>query len=122
MDATYPNMAVDRQAPGFLTAHDAGNQLADPARPLSASNLGAQGFGTLTMRPRASQVVAARAAWQDGRRAVVLRRPLDPGEGNGVALAPGDNVSVAFALWDGAARDRNGQKLVSIWHDLRLEK
>jgi hypothetical protein len=31
-------------------------------------------------------------------------------------------VSVAFALWDGAARDRNGQKLVSIWHDLTLEK
>jgi hypothetical protein len=27
-------------------------------------------------------------------------------------------VTIAFALWDGAARDRNGQKLVSIWHDL----
>jgi mono/diheme cytochrome c family protein len=139
VDTTYPNMAVDqypferggdgprphaagRQDSDFLTAHAAGNQLADPARPLTAGNLGAKGFGTLTMRPRASQVVSARADWQDGRWTVVLRRPLDPGAGNGVGLAPGDRASVAFALWDGAARDRNGQKLVSIWHDLVLEK
>jgi complex iron-sulfur molybdoenzyme family reductase subunit gamma len=74
------------------------------------------------MRPRASQAVTSRASWQDGRWTVVLRRPLDPGTDNGVSLAPGDRVSVAFALWDGAARDRNGQKLVSIWHDLVLEK
>ena len=30
-------------------------------------------------------------------------------------------ASIGFALWDGAARDRGGQKLVSIWHDLDLE-
>jgi hypothetical protein len=139
VDTAYPNMAVDqypferpgegprphaadRQDKDFLTAHAAGNQLADPSRPLSAANLEAKGFGTLTMRPRVSQSVTATAAWADGRWTVVLRRPLDPGAGNGVALRPGDTLSAAFALWDGAARDRNGQKLVSIWHDLRLEK
>jgi mono/diheme cytochrome c family protein len=139
VDTTYPNMAVDgypferpgdgprphaadRQDPEFLTAHAAGNQLADPSRPLSAANLEARGFGTLTMRPRTSQAVTARGDWKDGRWTVVLRRPLDPGAKGGVVVAPGDGLSVAFALWDGAARDRNGQKLVSIWHDLRLEK
>jgi hypothetical protein len=26
------------------------------------------------------------------------------------------------AVWNGAARDRNGQKSVSVWHHLVLEK
>jgi mono/diheme cytochrome c family protein len=139
VDTTYPNMAVDsypferpgegprphaadRQDRDFLAAHAAGNQLADPERARSAGNLEAKGFGTLTMRPRTSQAVTATAAWEDGRWTVVLRRPLDAGAGNGVRLEPGDRLSVAFALWDGEARDRNGQKLISIWHDLLLEK
>jgi len=138
VDNVYPNMAVDsypfekggdgprphaadQQDKDFLTAHAAGNQLADPSHPLTAGSLEAKGFGTLTMRPRASQAVTASSSWQDGRWTVVLRRPLDVGAG-GVGLAPGDRVSVAFALWDGEARDRNGQKLVSIWQDLQLEK
>jgi mono/diheme cytochrome c family protein len=139
VDSVYPNMAVDyypfekkgdgkrphatdRQDKGFLTADAAGNALADPARALTAGNLAAKGFGTLTMRSRASQAVAAGAFRKEGRWTVVLRRPLDAGAGNGLALAPADKISIAFALWDGEARDRNGQKLVSIWHDLLLEK
>jgi len=39
----------------------------------------------------------------------------------GLPLAPGSKTSVAFALWNGSAGDRNGQKLVSIWHELDLE-
>jgi hypothetical protein len=31
------------------------------------------------------------------------------------------SASIAFALWDGAVHDRNGQKQVSIWHDLKVE-
>ena len=51
-----------------------------------------------------------------------FRRPLTvPAEG-GVTLVAGDRLSIAFALWDGAARDRNGQKLVSIWHNLKVEE
>jgi DMSO reductase family type II enzyme heme b subunit len=57
----------------------------------------------------------------DGRWSVVLRRPLTVPPEAGVPLAAADRLSVAFALWDGAARDRNGQKFVSIWHDLHLE-
>jgi DMSO reductase family type II enzyme heme b subunit len=51
----------------------------------------------------------------------VLRRPLAVKPDDGVSLKPGETCSIAFALWDGAARDRNGQKLISIWHDLKLE-
>jgi DMSO reductase family type II enzyme heme b subunit len=73
------------------------------------------------MRPRVSQVTAAHGRWGAGRWTVVVRRPLQVPPDAGLALAGGDHSSIAFALWDGAAHDRDGQKLVSIWHDLELE-
>jgi DMSO reductase family type II enzyme heme b subunit len=41
---------------------------------------------------------------------------------DGISLAAGDQASVAFAVWDGAAQERDGKKLVTIWQDLVLEK
>ena len=40
---------------------------------------------------------------------------------DGVALDPGQPATVALVLWDGALRDSNGEKQVSIWQDLVLE-
>jgi DMSO reductase family type II enzyme heme b subunit len=138
VESVFPNMAVDMypfEKPGngpnrhaaanqpteFLTAKAAGNLTADTAGDVQGSNLQARGFGTLTMRPRISQAVNASGSWKEGRWTVVLRRPLQVPEGSGVELAPGEKVSIGFAVWDGSAGDRNGQKLVSIWHDLELE-
>jgi hypothetical protein len=138
VDTAYPNMAVDqypfekpgegprshaldRQPREYITAWAAGNPRSDPSRPLAVSNLEAKGPGSITIRPRIAQTVSALGSWGDGRWTVVLRRPLQVEPGAGLTLAPGDRCSVAFAVWDGAARDRNGQKLVSIWHDLELE-
>lgn len=119
----YPGLLRDKSKlpPDQYTARAAGNQLASADAHGGASSLTAKGVGSTTMRPRASQTVTAKAAWKDGRWTVVLRRPLAVGAGDGIGLAPGDRCSVAFALWDGAARDRNGQKLVTIWHDLTVE-
>jgi hypothetical protein len=144
VDTLYPNMSVDlypfelpgagprphapgRQPEDFVAARKAGNLRSDPSRDFTASNLHAQGFGSATMRPRAAQLVrahgvyAGREGGPDGRWRVVFRRPLEVPDGAGLRLAAGQRLSAAFALWDGAARDRNGQKLVSIWHDLQLE-
>jgi hypothetical protein len=141
VDTVYPRMYVDtypfekpgdgprphslrNQPPDFITAGKAGNLRADPARGFTASSLQAGGFGTSTMRPRVSQQASARGAYhdKDGRWTVVFRRPLTVPAESGISFAAGDKLSIAFALWDGEARDRNGQKLVSIWHDLQLEK
>jgi mono/diheme cytochrome c family protein len=138
VDTAYPHMAVDqypfeqkpadsrvhstdRQPREFLTALAAGNQRSDPRHVLPGSNLQAKGFGSLTFRPRVSQVTSALGIWKDGRWTVVLRRPLQVPPDGGLALGPGDHCSIAFAVWDGAASDRDGQKLVSIWHDLDLQ-
>lgn len=113
----YQKLTGSKVAPDFLTARAAGNQIVSPG----AGSLTAKGFGSTTFRPKASQVVTASAAWQDGRWTIALRRPLQVGADDGLSFAVGEACSVAFALWDGAARDRNGQKLVSIWHDLKIE-
>jgi mono/diheme cytochrome c family protein len=138
VDTAYPNMAVDmypfeqegdgsrphatqNQLREFITAWAAGNLRSDPTGGLPANSLRAKGFGTLTMMPRVSQVVSGKGSWSDGRWTVVLRRPLEVSADSGIQLTPGDKLSFAIAVWDGAARDRNGQKLVSMWHDLELE-
>lgn len=138
VETAHPNMAIDMypfERPGagprhasadqpreFITARAAGNLRSDPSETFTGTNLQVKGVGTTTMRPKMSQIVKATGEWRTGRWTVTLRRNLTATPEEGVALGPGDRVSVAFAIWDGAFRDRNGQKLVSIWHDLQLEQ
>ena len=35
---------------------------------------------------------------------------------------PVPKASIAFAVWDGAQRDRAGKKLVTMWQELELEE
>ena len=102
----------------YITGRAAGNQVS--TRDTSAQELGAKGPGSSTFAPRPSQAVTAEAAWKDGRWTLVFKRPLVVPDA-GLSLASGDRCSVAFALWDGAFHDRGGQKLISIWNDLKLE-
>ncbi len=117
--AIYRELFPDKAMPDFVAARAAGNPLAQ--RDHSAASLAAAGFGSLTFRQAASQVVAAQAAWRDGCWKVQLTRPLDPGAHHGTPLVSGKKYSAAVAIWDGAARDRAGQKLVTLWNDLTLK-
>jgi mono/diheme cytochrome c family protein len=138
VDTQYPNMFVDeyqleekgdgprphattRQNKTFLAGFAAGNLRSDPTRGIAGSANQAKGFGTLTLLPRPAQAVIAKGVWSAGRWSVVLRRPLSVSADSGLQLGADEKLSIAFAIWDGAARDRDGQKLVSIWHDLELE-
>ncbi len=115
----YRELSKGKPLPDFITGRAAGNPLA--TRDTTGANLGAKGPGSITFRPKPSQLVVAAATWAEGRWSAVLRRPLAvPAEG-GLTFEPGDAASVAFAIWDGEARDRGPQKSVSIWHDFKLE-
>lgn len=107
--------------PDFNTARAAGNLNARPDGKASASTLMAKGPGSATLRPAVSQLVTSKAEWNKGQWTVTLRRPLALKAGEGVSLAANQSCSVAFALWFGERNDRNGQKLVSIWHDFKVE-
>ncbi len=142
----YPNAVVDiypfhettvdtaeGQRPGAETASQPDVSLpavasANPIVPTDdesrsgGSALTAGGPQTVTFRIPKNQSVDARGNWADGRWSVVMKRALQPDapEG-GVSLTPGERVSVAFAVFDGAKNDRDGQKMITAWNDLTLE-
>jgi hypothetical protein len=140
LEKVYPNLGIDSypnplrgpleqphrhsltldSAPLFVTAWGAGNIVADPTRKAAAEDLRAEGFGTLRARPRPDQSVLSDAVWGTDTYRVVLRRTLAPAGVDAVTLAPGAVVPLAFAVWDGAAGDRDGKKSVTIWQELRL--
>jgi len=104
-----------------LAALASGNQITPAANAATASSLEVGGPGTTTFRPAISQLVEAEGNWQDGRWTVVFKRPLVVGDpANGVSVEPGEEISVAFAVWQGSRRDRDGQKRITIWQDLQL--
>ncbi len=115
----YRELAKGNDLPDFVTARVGGNPLA--MREHSAANMIAKGPGSVTFLPKPSQVVGATAEWKDGRWAVVLVRPLSVAKGEGLGLAPGGRCSIAFAVWDGEARDRAAQKRITLWNDLELK-
>lgn len=113
---------TDDQPDVSLPARASGNQIVPTDDPSGASSLIGGGPGTSTFRLPGSQHVRATGDWRDGRWTVVMTRPLQPdAPDDGLSLEPGDQASVAFAVWDGAAKDRDGKKLITIWQDLILE-
>ncbi|MBI4483553.1 MAG: c-type cytochrome [Acidobacteria bacterium] len=115
--------SASTQDAAFLTGHGAGNPMSGIKRTSAVEDLVAEGFGTLTPRPSEEQNVKGRGAWESGSWKVVLVRSLARGNSKGdVVLTPGDRTNVAFAVWDGGAGDRDGQKSVTYWQILELEK
>jgi mono/diheme cytochrome c family protein len=141
LEKVYPNIGIDsypnfalapfeqptRQAltlgtdPRFVTGWGAGNIVSDPTRASAAEDLVSQGFGTLRARPSTDRTVAARGVYGTGTYRVAFGRQLQGAGERGVSLAPGQTVSVAFAIWNGSAGDRDGKKSVTIWQELVLE-
>jgi len=141
LETVYPNLGIDsypnllvspveqptrhaltlQSDPTYVTGWGAGNIVSDPSRLSPAEDLGAQGFGTLTARPRPDQSVGARGVYGTGTYRVVFRRDLMGRGERAVTLKPGTTVPVAFAVWNGSAGDRDGKKSVTIWQDLVLE-
>lgn len=122
MDTRYPSLHVDTYfATSYRTATDAGNVLATPrASPVEDAN--ARGFGTLKPQPPREQNVKGQALWRDGFWNVVFVRELKSKDRNDVQFAgKKEGVAVAFAVWDGEQKDRNGRKVISNWYKLVLE-
>ena len=78
----------------------------------------AEGFGTLTHA--ALQDVRGAGEWRAGRWRALFVRDLQPAESAYASFALGTTTGVAFAVWEGAADDRNGQKSIAPFIDLRI--
>lgn len=104
----------------YRTGEAAGNLLAAQTMNSPVEDANARGFGTMTSQPPGAQNVGGRGFWRDGSWSVLFHRGLASPDAEDVQLVPGRLVPVAFAIWNGAQRDRNGRKVVSHWFRLSL--
>lgn len=108
--------------PQLMTGWGAGNPVSDPTNESSAEEAMSKGLGTYTTQQPKMEKVDARGVWNNGKWHVIFTRSLTASDKNGLSFKAGESASVAFAIWDGRAEDRNGQKSVSIWNSLLIEK
>ena len=140
LEKVYPNIGIDsypnyeqsaleqpaRHAltvdsdPTFVTAWGAGNIVADPTRKSSVEDLRAEGFGTLRARDEGvnNEPVESTGVYGMGSYRVQFRGLLNNSSADAASLRPGTTTSVAFAIWNGSAGDRDGKKSVTIWQEL----
>lgn len=103
------------------TAAAAGNLNALPRKsPVEDAN--AQGFGTFAPQPASAQNIQGKGIWHDGFWTVLFTRDLKSKDEQDVKLAALKSVPVAFAVWNGEQRDRNGRKVISNWYQLILDQ
>ncbi|MDA0999011.1 MAG: ethylbenzene dehydrogenase-related protein [bacterium] len=106
----------------FISAWAAGNPTSSPRLARPVMDLNAIGFGTLQPQGPEGQNLKSSESWlRGGKWRVVFTRTLESGEKNDVQLLPGTIHPIAFAVWDGSRGDRNGQKSVTTWYNLRIE-
>jgi hypothetical protein len=117
-----PNTYVDEYQhpddPLYRPAESAGNLLAQRNRTTPVENLMAEGFGTLTTAE--VQDVDGVGVWNDGRWRVLFAREFASADPELTSFGIGEVTPVAFAVWNGNAGDRNGQKSIAPFIDLRL--
>jgi len=82
----------------------------------------AHGYATSKRRPAETSGLRSRAHYAGGAWALVMQRPLAAKHADCVQLAPGGELGIAFAAWEGANAERSGQKAVSgAFRPLELE-
>jgi hypothetical protein len=135
METAYPNMNVDFYPfantelpaptdyadPNYMTAYQAGNPFAQ-THTTPVENLIAGGFGSLTSLPPADQIVQGYGEYTDGRWRVIFARDLKAAQPEDAQFATGQIYPLAFAAWDGANEERNGQKSTSQWVSLSIAR
>ncbi|MBI1745942.1 MAG: c-type cytochrome [Acidobacteria bacterium] len=115
-------LELSSQIAGKATAVRAGavgNAMAAAKRSSPIEDLNAIGPGSLTPQPAAEQNVSGTGAWRDGRWRVVFVRDIETRYGGDADLRTAGKLAVA--VWDGSARDRDGQKSVSEWLPYRFD-
>lgn len=80
-------------------------------RTFLVDDLNAEGFSTLTIQEE--QNVSGAGVWADNTWQVVFKRSLTNSDENDTQIK--SSVPMAVAIWNGANRERNGQKGISQW-------
>ena len=115
---TYPQLMNDV---AYLAGRDAGNINSETAKVSPVENVMAIGPQTVTSFPENEQKVMGSGIWDGQKWQVVFVRKLISDSKRKVNFIKGESIPIAFAIWNGSEKDRNGQKMVSTWYDLELK-
>ncbi len=105
----------------FQSGWATSNPLSQPVVKSPVKSYRAKGFGTLTALDAKKTRTDGRGVYRNGEWRIVMFRPLKT-ETAVAQFQPGSQKTAAFAVWDGEQRDRNGQKDITSWITLQLEK
>jgi DMSO reductase family type II enzyme heme b subunit len=78
--------------------------------------------GPATQTPMENQNVVAKGEYHEGKWMVVFKRPLESQQDGELALLPGVDRKVSFAVWDGALMESFSRKSIAILRTLKLEQ
>ena len=121
LEDVYPNIYADwypfENESDFYPSLYVGNVLMrqneTPVQVLVAGGAG-------TLAPADTVTVFGAGTWPSGSWRVVLSRKLAPAALSEVPLRLGQKFAISFAVWNGSAGERDGQKATSSWIDLYL--
>lgn len=82
-------------------------------------DLNAERFGTLTLQD--SQDVMGKGVWSGGKWKVVFWRPMVTKDKDDAKFKKESIQPIAFAVWDGSNLEKDGQKSISTWHEIKIE-
>ena len=87
------------------------------------TEMNAKGFKNITTQPAESQGVTGKGVYKNGRWTVLVKRALKTEDvKNDIQFEIGKLIPLAFAVWDGSNSDFGGQKSISSWYYVVLEK
>jgi hypothetical protein len=97
------------------------NMFPQSAHDSPVEDIVAAGISTVTTKPAQWQRLRGRGVWVNGRWHVVILSPRNKQDLKAPSFAPGGRTNVAFAVWNGSQKDRNGMKSVSNWLTLNIK-
>ena len=101
----------------FNPGRATGNIISDNTlRRSPVEDLNAEGFSTLTTQ--AHQDIDGSGNWSNNRWMIVFKRLLRTEDANDIQFA-GHKTPIAFAIWNGNNKERNGQKALTVFHELK---
>lgn len=106
------------EARRYLSGWVLGNPRSQPQKRTAVEEQIAEGFSTLTTTERQSAV--GRGVYANGEWKVVIARPFVTSDPNDPAWGPGKTTTVAFAVWDGAAKEIGARKAISQWVNVKV--
>lgn len=115
--STYVDFGMGKNEGVYNPGRATHNILSDATmRRSPVEDLNAEGFSTLTTQ--ANQDVDGKGNWSNNRWAVVFKRTLKTEDSNDAQFA-GSETPIAFAIWNGQNKERNGQKAITSWNKLK---